>query len=427
MFAPLSEINFSLFVTILAISLAFSFVLLRKKIWNIFDPMIFILFNVAVNYTIVCYYFFCDRCELGFFVFVSLCYLAFLFGLAINLNHNIREGAPMPSLRGPSKTVTVYLIFVSIFLQLVSTVFMFTLFGFGALSGDVDHSVVKITMTQGGFGLISYLSSAGGMMFLPLVAHAYFAHRMKALSFFCMIYFLVTSILFSFSKTGFLFIMFSFGILLHFYKIAINKVVISYRYIIIAGLIGLIPAFFVIHFILLRTGESFLTLVLTRFIATAGGTYGYFILGGVNAFDGISYAQKLAYYFDTILSIFRFKAWEMFSYSAYMQKYLFGSATPGFGANPYLFFDGHFLFGWFGIIYCFLIGLILNYVRSLRVNIVLYFMLITITLSIYADTAITQDRFFSALLLIPFWLFIYFAVKAVNSNLMVPIIKYFKK
>jgi hypothetical protein len=101
---------------------------------------------------------------------------------------------------------------------------------------------------------------------------------------------------------------------------------------------------------------------------------------------------------------------------AQIEYQLTGSYMPGFGANPYLFLDGHFLFGWLGVIYCFFVGVSIAYARSLSKNILVFFIAVKFTTYFVTDPAIAQAQFISLLVYLPFLIPLYIFVKSTNAK-----------
>jgi hypothetical protein len=88
-------------------------------------------------------------------------------------------------------------------------------------------------------------------------------------------------------------------------------------------------------------------------------------------------------------------------------EHVTGVALPGFGANPYLFFDGHFLFGWGGIGYCLLLGWLIALIRSLRINLIAFYVLVKLALYLPVDPGIAMSAIVSLILIVPFLFFLY--------------------
>lgn len=200
---------------------------LRKQIWNIFDPLLVAILYISLNVSIVAYFFILNEYSQPYFYYIMLSLVAFVLGFRQNLFSKVKlfnktNKKNIISVTGPSRNVTVIFLIISFLFSLIAQLFFLINIGFGIITGDVNPDIVKVTVTQGGFGIFRHLSIAGGLFFLPLIAHAYFIHRLRLLSFFLIGWFLMTSIIFSFSKAGFFFMMFDIGIIAYYYKKTMN-------------------------------------------------------------------------------------------------------------------------------------------------------------------------------------------------------------
>jgi hypothetical protein len=332
-------------------------------------------------------------------LYVSICYFLFLVAIKsrpikiIQNNNKLKLGEP-------NKLETFYLFGVVMFFQIISVFFQFKNVGFGLIKGEIDPNI-KVTMTQNGFGIFKYIAIIGRFYFLPIIFHAFFVHRIKFILYFGLFWFICTSFIFNTSKAGFLFILFDIGILLFFMKKHFGFK-FNYTKIITIGILGLIPAFMTISFFA-QNQKSIEIVVLERFVDTGGGTYAYFIEHGERGFDDFSFLRRLRYYFDTLLSVFRFKPWEDPSYMSIVKIETIGDYIPGFGQNPYIFLNGHFLFKWGGVFYCFILGLCINFIRNSKLNIIWFFVLNKLFFDLIKDPDMAQADIIAILFIAPFF------------------------
>ena len=385
---------------------------LRKRIWSIFDPLLITLIFVASNAAIVVLL---DQ-DYTWTIFILVSYLAFLIGL--NSNKQIPTIFSHQWACGPGKETTWVFLSVAIIFQAISTIFIIQAMGLGVLGGE-NVFVSKVTIYQGGFGIFRHLNSAASLLFLPLLVHAYFIHRMKVTSLLGIIWFLFQNIIFNFSKSGFVFIIFDLGILMYYYQISIGKQIISNKLVLLVGALGFIPAIIVLNSLVEATGMTMQDQVLKRLIHSAAGTYGYFIQNGFHAFDHLSFIDRLVLYLDAPLSILKIKEWSPLTYMAMMVENLTGLYLPGFGPNPYLFLDGHFLFGWGGILYCFVLGWIISYVRSLKTNIIYFYILVKVSLTLPADLLSVTVSTLPVLLFLPIFVLLTMIADIQNKRVFV--------
>lgn len=391
----------------------------RRMLWNIFDPLWRALLNISINVVEVLY--FCPgKWEASY---VVLAYVMFLIGLKLGSSGRGGKVAQLSpaDYRGPGPKMTIVLLSFAAMLLLIYDGFVAWRIGPGLLSGE-SPDVIKVTVTAGGFGIFKYFAVAGGLLFLPLLVHAYWIHRLRVLSFFGLIFFLFNTFIFGFSKAGFVFIVFDFGIILHYYKISTGYSVIKNRSILIAMAIGAIPAYMVVSQVASLRTTTPDRVLLDSLIGLGAGSYMYFCLGGWEAFDRLTYLKKLSYFFDNLLSPLRIKPWESVPYGAFIEDYLTGGGTPGFGANPYLFHSGHLLFGWGGALYCLALGLLIAKVRSLRTNLITFFVLVYMAFSWVADPGTAHSAMVAFLIVSPVLLTLKLGAMVQGRRLFMPVI-----
>jgi hypothetical protein len=117
----------------------------------------------------------------------------------------------------------------------------------------------------------------------------------------------------------------------------------------------------------------------------------------------------------------RFKAWAPLSYSGMVSTYLTGVELPGFGANPYPFVNGHFLFGWGGVVYCFGVGALLSYARTRRTDLLTFYILNQAAIVFVADPGITQAYVVALLVISPALILVNLAAWTQRRRLLVPV------
>jgi hypothetical protein len=404
---------------------ALQVIYLKDRIWNLFDPLLLILMNISLNAAIVLFMFVNGQVDysIAIYILFGTCF----FCLGMN-SKRLRIGPPCAKPNkaiGFSPKVTVVCLLVSLFYQTITMIFTFKQIGFGILTGSVNPDIIKVSLTQGGMGIFRHIGSAGELLFLPLIAHAFFTYKMRRLAFACIVYYVLKSMLFPMSKSGLVLIVFDFGILMHFYKIKFNYIILKTRKVLFVALIGVFPSLIVLYNLSSRYEMSISQMIVERFIVTGYGTYQYFILGGMNFFENLSVLDRFNYYFDTILSMLKIKEWGEMSYVAQMGYQLTGVAIPGYGANPYIFLDGHFLFGWIGILYCYTVGALIACARSSNTNIILFYILVKMSAFLVTDPAIAQSLSVALMLYMPLGLLLYLGAKSSNTQLNSNLIQFF--
>lgn len=412
----INSLNLIEYTIYLSTIFALSLLWLKKVIWNIIDPLILLIFNISFNVVNVVYFstHSGDYCQSVGFVIIS--YVLFLFGLKYKfvITYNINQNKIY---LGPGRNATIFLLFFLFFFEFIRVAFLFKSVGLGIITGSITPDV-KSTMTMNGLGVFKYLMIISQLLFWPLIFHAYFIHRFKYFFYFSIFWFISTSLLFNMSKSGFFFLLFDFGIILYYFKDRFPGFKFPWKKVFIFSFLGLVPAFIALSFYVKVTKSSLLILLLERFIDTGGGTYSYFVKNGMNAFNDFSFLERLRYYFDTLLSVFRFKPWENPNYMGLVRLKVEGLFMPGYGQNPYMFLNGHFLFGLFGIFYSFFLGFLINYIRTLRsVNLIWYYFLIKASFALVADPDITQSYIVALLIFSPIILFLSLSAKIQNVKI----------
>lgn len=395
---------------------------LRKKIWNVFDPLILTLIYVSFNVAIIFFLFLNGSVRNSVAIYILFGIVFFILGLKTKRIRLQPVLTKTDKAFGLSPKLTIVFIVISLAFQLIAIGFIFRQIGFGILMGTINPDLVKVTLTQDGMGIFRHIGVAGDILFVPLVAHAYFSYKMKRLTYACIIFYALKYFAFPFSKSGLVFLVFDLGILMHFYKIKFNYIILTTRKVLLVALVGSVPALVVLTNISSTYEKTIITMLMERFIVTGYGTYQYFVNDGMSFFEDLSFFERLNYYLDTLLSMLKIKDWEDMSYMAQMEHQLTGLYMPGFGANPYLFLDGHFLFGWAGIFYCYAVGFLMAFGRSLSNNVLLFFIAVKLTTHFVADPAVAQAQFVSLFFYLPVLIFLYLYARStgvkLNFNLM---------
>ncbi len=403
-----------------ALIFSFSLAVSWRQMWNIFDPLWRTLLFVSINVSEVLFY-----CQPGSWetIYVVAAYTMFLIGFNVGwyLRRGTTQKAARIEFRGPGPKMTAVLLSLAATLVLIYDGFVTWRIGPGLLSG-IDPDTIKVTVTQGGFGIFKYLVIVGGMLLLPLLVQAYVIHRLYVVTALGLIIYLFHYFLFGFSKTGLFLIAFDFGIIAHYYQISIGRSLLRKGFILVAMAIGAIPAYAALRLAASARGITPGTMLLHSLVGLGSGSYMYFCLGGVGAFEDLTYPKKLAFFFDNLLSPLRLKEWEPVPYGAFIEEYLTGGGTPGFGATPFLFQSGYLLLGWGGILYCFGLGVAISVVRSLKTDLITFFVLVNVVLYAVGDPGTAQSAVVAFLIVSPIFLTLKAGGLAQGRRLFVPIL-----
>ncbi|MBP1650326.1 MAG: hypothetical protein H6Q26_483 [Bacteroidetes bacterium] len=409
MVPKLLELNVGLYLLVFIGTFLPLLFIFRKQYWNLFDPLILLLFSLAFNVSIAAYTYLTGDMQGRFMVYILICMVAFVAGFFSYVRYKEPAVPPLQNdvvFTGPDRFMTTALIVTNILFITINNLFLLYSVGLGILTGDVNPDLAKVTLSQGGAGIFQKVAWISKFIIVPLCAHAFYMFRMKKLVLFTLAYFVFSSMVFSFSKSGLLFMLFDFSIVAYYYNRYLGMKLINFGKMFVFAGIGGGAALIVLLNVTSKYGVSISELLAERFIATGSGTYQFFSMDGYRAFANFDFVTRIQNYLDVILSTFKLKAWEPLGYMAYMTEYLTGLNAPGFGANPYLFVDGYFLFGWGGILYCFVLGLLLRTVRSMKTGYLRFFIFNTIVPQLFADPGIVQHSIIALLLFVPVYLLI---------------------
>ncbi len=415
-----SDLNFiAYFLCLLFSGITLLLVIGRKRIWNFFDPLNLAILNISFNSSIVFYFFYVGglRADFAWYVLLSL----IMFGLGVNLGSRVNlvsasdnsKFGETSTIIGPTKQFTWFLLLLAVLFKSVYIVFMLSKVGLGLLTGDV-HADIKLMVFLDGGGAFKYFSWAGDILLIPVIFYSYFILKAKKIFALGLVFFLFHSFILPTSKAGFVFLIFDLG-LVAYYARRYLRFELNLRKVYIATVaVGLIPAVITLSMYGANYQEV-LKFLVVRFMDTGGATYGFFVFDGYKAFSDYSVSERIMNYFDTLLSVLRFKEWEDPNRIAQLKLYLTGGYQHGYGQNPYLFVDGFFLFGFLGFIYALILGLLIGLVRALNVGFFTFFIANKLMLSAIADPDILQAMIVSLLFLSPFYV-LYLSVRYATSG-----------
>lgn len=385
----------------------------RRNIYGVWDPFFLALLGISFNAANIIYFGSDNTSNViyaaaGFYIF----FFAARFGLTHAQGRNCKAGLCDGShfFQQPSQSMLKYLLVVCMLLQLVYYSFMFSKVGFGLLTGDASPDVKTMIFLEG-FGVFKYILWASNYIVLPVFVYMLIFKISRPLVILSICLYVALNVIFVTSKVGLLMKIFEVGIvsiyLWNRYKIRFFTKKLFFILLATAA----VPAVVVLSYFASEKGISPLFFFLGRVVDTGGGSYSYFVLEGAQVFNGLPLMDRLIYYFDTILSVFRLKDWADPNRTALVTQFITGDYQVGYGQNPYLFLDGHFLFGYFGgLVYIFFIGFYFGLIRlSTRFNVVVYFILVRLGLNLIVDPDMFQAAIVSLILFAPF-VVIYYAI-----------------
>jgi hypothetical protein len=405
---------------LLLYTLAF-FVTGKKNVWGLADPLHLVNIGMAINvanimfaspsFNIDCIYFLTSF--LSFFLFLRA---GVVFG---------RRSSDMKRMisffrlaKNPSLLEAKCLLIYSIILGGIFYGFFFSKVGFGLLTGDATPDM-KLSIFLDGNGVFKYFQWISNAVFLPVFVFLLVRGGSKIVIACGVAWFLFVNIVFGISKSGFVLTIFDLGIMAYYLHARYRITFFSRKWMMAFIIVGMIPAFISLSFYAGAHDQSITEFLTERIIDTGGGSYAYFVMGAKNAFVSLSFIDRLTYYFDTLLSFSRIKEWADPNITAMITQYVTGGYQVGFGQNPYLFLNGHFLFGYFGgFLYVSFLGFLFGIVRaSTSLNFLAYYILVKMVTFSLADPDMVQALLISTLLLIPFFFFCATAIKSRKNNI----------
>lgn len=416
MLVDIAELNYMLYYSVTFFLLGFSAILLKRQIWNLFDPIIPMLVYVMLNVAIVFYFYVLHQVNLSIMAYVFLSYLFFLFGLKTRLTLP-RFGGNISGYYGPTRKFTIYLLLISCLCLIINAAFVYSKIGFGLITGAANPGD-RNSMTLGGFGIYKYISWLGTLLIVPVSLHVLYVFKMKYRFIAICFFYIFIQAMTNASKLGMIPLLFGFGTYAYYVMKSTGVNIISRRIISICIFIAILSPLLVFLNYVSRTQQSMAIFFLNRIVDTGGGTYSYFVMKGYSAFNDLSFADRISQFLDTLLSVPGLKEWAVPNRIAMLTQYNTGTYQEGFGQNPYMFLDGHFLFGWFGIAYCFVLGVAICAIRRFNTDVLTFYFLNSILLPIIADPDITQAYIISLMLLLPFLIFFLVVSKSSGCNCM---------
>lgn len=275
---------------------------------------------------------------------------------------------------------------------------------FGLLTA---HFIIAALYTGGGFLLnaaytqdllmdmyrsltgLKYLYFAARLIFVTYVLKLYFETGSKRYILFMVIVLFVHDVFTHLSKAGLLFLLYDFFIAAYFYRrnsLDFQKPIRQLFLCILAILPGLV---FLSHY-----SESPHELLLLRIVDNARSIFIGMSEEGLGALLAADHSQRLAWYFDQLLSPLRLKSWESMSVVNYLQNLQGYNVVENYGANPTFIIDSLLVFGELGILYIFVIGFFLSILKRFKKNFVFYFIFAKSLIILLQDSG----NFFSILI-----------------------------
>jgi len=357
----ISSFDFGLYGLCLAVSALAIFLLCRKAVFHVFDPWIFIFINQTFTITYAAYAYLQGDLRPSYFLYISFSLLAFFVGLNLfaKWNRSPREVFVIFTPRALSAAI----IFVVIYQGLFDLIFILNR-GLPILYEGGPTP----TMYAGGFGIVKFVH-AGVAMLLPILSwEALYLYRKKKLFFIGMAAVAYPALLMEQGKTGLIGLLFAYVAFIYYYnQILGGKLKVPTKLLLWLAAIGAL--YIPYRFYVVVSGTNYeatvLLAIVKRFINTADAIYMYFVLEANRSFR--EPLNILSYYTSLLSPYVGYKDDIAQKFALLLHAYAFGDGDVGYGASPSMQVIGFAAFNYYGVIYCFVVGLLLSIVKFTNV------------------------------------------------------------
>lgn len=382
----------SFFLWWLAAFAILSFFCFRKYVFSIFDPWFNVVAQLVLSCSVLAFFSYIGKVPLDLTIYFYLCFFSFWLGLNVFYTNNKVSNKPRNYFSSSQMKLLCYLLLA---VNIVSVGIMCAVNGVPILSGDPNAT--KVTVHEG-VGLFSRIKEASGLLLIAFALTAGFIYKQNHVFFMSTAWMILAGII-SGSKGALFVLFFSFALAYYFvekyYGIKKKKNIIY-----LLAVMALIWIFVVALVSSSYTQASSFDSVSRRIVLNSDGLYGYFVNGAYQEFLKESFWAKVQYYFADIIMALRVFTSEKIPNFGYLIKLYSGAYTSwGFAPNPTMFVDGHILFGYGGIAYCFLIGVLMSFSRYRVNNMILFVYLGLITRYLIGDGALFFSCLFDCLLI----------------------------
>jgi hypothetical protein len=370
----LSDFNLWSFSGFLLLSVILVFALLRKFVFGIFDPWIWIIVNQSVMLTYVIYEFFQNRLHTLHLIYWCVALLSFSIGFHLVKQSNILRLSWLV----PTRFFIILLIVSISTYQILGDSIFILLRG---LPTKLEPGIYG-----GGFGVIKYIHDANTIVLAILIFLSFFLYGLSWYICFGFIALLYPMIYLEWGKSGLinlLFVFTSIKFFLNTNKKPFNRIQISVA-VVTVGL------FVVYKFLAVAESgyaETPIDAILKRAINTADSVYYYFVLDAQAKFD--TPLNLVSFIFAQVSPHFGYIDDLAQRVGVLLPEYALGQSMDGYGPSAPFQIIGHLAYGFFGFIYAFIVGVTLGKIKheKLFTKNILYFMIIYTLAPILAGDA----------------------------------------
>jgi hypothetical protein len=385
----LFSLDIAKYILCFGLALLVNVIVFRKLLFNMFDIWIVLALNQAFNLGYASYAYIQGNIIPNHYWYIIFSYIAFVLG--IYAFYGKRGAMPRHQLVVfTPELLRVTIVMVCVY-QLIFDVLFFYYRGIPVLS----EGGITPAMYHGGFGIVKYIHDSASSLLLILAFKALLVYKRKKLFYFSMLFVLYPMFLMEWGKGAILSLLFTYGLSVYYFSkyyglsMRINYKMIKY--------IVLFVAFFLFYKFMSIVSSGYektvLLAVIKRLVNSSDAMYLYFARGAYQRLEG--QLNICSYLLSHITPYFGYIDYIANNLSTLMYEYAFGYAEygTGYGVSPPLYVIGHAAFGNFGIVYCFLVGLVLSFIkftRTFKSNYVLFMIIYGLTPSLAGDASLAM-------------------------------------
>jgi hypothetical protein len=391
----LSYFDIGTFLLILFFCSIFFGFILKKHIVNILDIWIIVFINQIIFISLVIYSFAKNEIKPEHFYYCLLSLFSFIIGLSTFYKKKIKIENQRYLIDYNTTKISIY-IYTIIFIINGSLIFYYLGIPF-FISGN--RTISSYSELGSGFGILNYLNWGLQSILNILALKVWLFDKNKKLGISVLVMLVIFNMLNGGGKGAYLSLLMAINLGMYYMHLSKNEQFKIPKFFKFA--LFLLPFFILAAFIgAVNVGyeSNVFFAFIKRLIGGAEGPYYYFVQNSYNQFHGLN---LFSYHFSQILPYFGFIDKNAIDLGLNLTLYSdlnFGES--GHGPNPTMYVIGHIALGNFGIIYCFIIGAILSYIRyRLKATFIIWMYLNLNIISIIGDgTLMPLDMFYITLI-----------------------------
>ncbi len=391
----LDYFDIGIFLLILITCFFFFGFFLKKHIINILDIWIIVFINQIIFISVVIYSYTKNEIKSDHFYYCIFSLFSFIIGLNTFYKKKIKIESQRYLIDYNTTKISIY-IYSIIFIINGSLIFYYLGIPF-FISGN--RTISSYSELGSGFGILNYINWGLQSILNILALKVWLFDKNKKLGISVLVMLVIFNMLNGGGKGAYLSLLMSINLgmyYMHLSKKEHFKIPAFFKF-----ALFLLPFFILGAFIgAVNVGyESNVFLAfIKRLIGGAEGPYYYFVQNSYSQFHGLN---LFSYHFSQILPYIGYIDRNAIDLGVNLSLYSdlnFGES--GHGPNPTMYVIGHIALGNFGIIYCFIIGAVLSYIRyRLKSTFIIWMYLNLNIVSIIGDgTLMPLDMFYITLI-----------------------------